>query len=223
MRLYAMSDTHFGDVDPSKFPIQPRDDDVLVHTGDATMRGTLEEFSAFLHWFSKIPTKHKLFVPGNHDFLCEKSPGIARAMCDDAGVTLLDGLRVELCGVSFYGAPWVTNLRRWAFHREDKWIKYRVLNDLRGVGVDVLLTHSPAYGTLDRCVSGDVVGVKAFNTINERFQPLAHVHGHIHESYGRTASPVSPGTGVYNVSLCDEKYQVVNSPVVIPLLRSNRT
>jgi len=48
----------------------------------------------------------------------------------------------------------------------------------------VLLTHAPARGTLDQ-VRGEHVGSRALERLVAARRPLAHVHGHIHECFGR--------------------------------------
>jgi Icc-related predicted phosphoesterase len=49
----------------------------------------------------------------------------------------------------------------------------------------VLVTHAPAYGSLDRSYSGEHVGSRALATLLCRRSILAHIHGHIHEGFGR--------------------------------------
>lgn len=48
----------------------------------------------------------------------------------------------------------------------------------------VLVTHSPAYGTLDE-VFGENVGSHAIAALLRRKPVLAHIHGHIHGCFGR--------------------------------------
>ena len=51
-------------------------------------------------------------------------------------------------------------------------------------GIDILLTHSPAFGFND----GDDLphrGFDCFNDILKKYQPKLFVHGHVHMNYGR--------------------------------------
>jgi predicted phosphodiesterase len=43
--------------------------DVLVHCGDFTNHGSLQEVQEFAQWISSLPYRYKVIVPGNHD-LC---------------------------------------------------------------------------------------------------------------------------------------------------------
>lgn len=49
----------------------------------------------------------------------------------------------------------------------------------------ILVTHVPAYGTLDVSFTGEHVGSVSLAALLERRPVLAHIHGHIHESFGR--------------------------------------
>jgi 3',5'-cyclic AMP phosphodiesterase CpdA len=68
-RIVCISDTH-------NFHEQIRipDGDILIHAGDATNRGTVEEIVFFNQWFCRLPHRHKIFVAGNHDWLFETNP-----------------------------------------------------------------------------------------------------------------------------------------------------
>ena len=49
----------------------------------------------------------------------------------------------------------------------------------------ILVTHSPAYGYVDRIFSGNHVGSHALAGLLGRTNVLCHIHGHIHHSFGR--------------------------------------
>ena len=66
-RIVCISDTH-NRHDNIKVP----DGDILIHAGDATNGGTIEEIAAFGKWFASLSHKHKIFVAGNHDWLFER-------------------------------------------------------------------------------------------------------------------------------------------------------
>jgi Icc-related predicted phosphoesterase len=48
----------------------------------------------------------------------------------------------------------------------------------------LLMTHAPAYDTLDHIPSGVPVGSKAIRAIIDEFKPILALSGHIHEDYG---------------------------------------
>ena len=49
----------------------------------------------------------------------------------------------------------------------------------------VLVTHAPAYGTLDSSYGGEHVGSRSLAALLGRKPVLAHIHGHVHSSFGR--------------------------------------
>jgi Icc-related predicted phosphoesterase len=206
MRLVCVSDTH-GYHDAMHVP----DGDVLIHAGDLTKCGTLEEVRAAGDWLTKLPHKHKLVVAGNHDFLFERDPAAARALFTHA--TYLEDEAVEIDGVRFYGSPYTPEFFNWAFMLprgealRAKWS--RIPND-----VDVLVTHGPPNKVLDRTVHGDHAGCEALAERVAELKPKLHVFGHIHEGYGiRDDGP----TRYMNASICTFDYRPKNAPMVFEL------
>jgi hypothetical protein len=71
-RLLQLSDLHFGREDPAAQRalgvladrLQP---DVLVVTGDLTQRATRPQFEAASRFLDRLPGRHRLVLPGNHD------------------------------------------------------------------------------------------------------------------------------------------------------------
>lgn len=52
-------------------------------------------------------------------------------------------------------------------------------------GHTVFVSHSPAFGVLDRTASGVHAGSRSLGDLISHKPPLAHIHGHVHESFGR--------------------------------------
>ena len=75
-------------------------------------------------------------------------------------------------------------------------------------GIDILVTHGPPRGVLDRVVSGERVGSSALADAVARVRPRLHVFGHIHEARGQKGSS-------YNVSVADERYRPYDLPVTV--------
>lgn len=67
MRIVFISDTH-GQHNIVDIP----SGDMLIHAGDLSSRGKIEEIKDFLNWFSNQPHKYKIFIAGNHDFFFER-------------------------------------------------------------------------------------------------------------------------------------------------------
>jgi uncharacterized protein len=52
----------------------------------------------------------------------------------------------------------------------------------------ILVTHAPAYGSLDIAFNGEHVGSTSIESLLERCPVLAHIHGHVHQAFGRDAN-----------------------------------
>ena len=110
MRVVCISDTH-----NCNGQISVPDGDVLVHSGDATITGTVAEIKNFNTWFSALPHRHKVFIAGNHDWLFERENAAARELLSD-NITYLQDSAVEIEGLKFYGSPWQPRFFDWAFN-----------------------------------------------------------------------------------------------------------
>lgn len=204
MRLVLVSDTH-----NQHGALRLPEGDVLVHAGDFTMRGTEPEVRAFGTWLADQPHRHKVLIAGNHDFLFERDPHLARALLPPQAHYLLDS-EVSIGGLRFWGSPWQPWFLDWAFNLRrgpDLAAKWALIPQ----GVDVLITHGPPMGIADRTVNGENVGCADLAEAMKRAKPRLSVFGHIHEGYGVHGDKV-------NVAICDEKYRLVNNPVVIDLI-----
>jgi hypothetical protein len=62
IRVVCISDTHNRHEE-----LEIPKGDILLHAGDFTNRGTLEEISNFAAWLKALPFKHKIVIPGNHE------------------------------------------------------------------------------------------------------------------------------------------------------------
>lgn len=206
LRLVAISDTH-NRHDQMVVP----DGDVLVHGGDFTGRGTPDEIRAFNDWLGTLPHRHKVVIAGNHDWGFQISPENARAALTNA--IYLEDSGVEIEGLRFYGSPWQPWFMDWAFNlRTDAELRSKW--DLIPDGTDVLITHGPPRGILDRTVTLDDVGCLELRRVVERIAPRLHIFGHIHEGYGQT---VVGETTFVNAATCNLFYRPVNPPVVVDL------
>jgi len=209
MRIVCISDTHNQH---SSMAERLPDGDVLIISGDITMGGTEYELKIFNDYVKTLPHQHKLLVAGNHDWALQEAddPGFFELM---ENVTYLEDTGVEIDRVKFWGSPWQPEFYNWAFNLP----RGRQLADIWAQipgDTDVLITHSPPYGILDRIDTGEHVGCEDLETALLRVKPKLHVFGHIHEDYGILTKN---GTTFVNASLCDGRYQPINAPVVIDL------
>lgn len=215
MRIVCISDTH-GKLAALSVP----DGDLLVHAGDATKRGTREELQRFNDDLEGLRDRFRaiVFVPGNHDFLCEHDPEGSAALLPAA--TVLSDRALTFEGLRLYGSPWQPWFCDWAFNfpRDDggraaaaTWA--RIPDD-----VELLVTHGPPRGILDRTARGDEAGCPALRARLEALSSLRlHVFGHIHEAYGETGDALPRGVRFVNASSCTLRYEPLNAPVVVDL------
>lgn len=180
--------------------------DILVHAGDCTREGALEEVEAFNAYLGTLPHPEKIVIAGNHDFLFEQRPEAARELMTNC--TYLMDEAVEVRGIKFYGSPWQPWFFDWAFNLPRgealaaKWA--RIPAD-----TGVLITHGPPAGVGDRTARGEGVGCADLDEAVRRVRPRLHVFGHIHEAYGRWTRG---GTTFINASTCNLAYEPVNPP-----------
>ena len=210
MRIVAISDTH---THHRKLVIP--DGDVLVHAGDVTSDGEIETIVDFADWFRALPHKHKLIVPGNHDFCFDISHArynsFAERLIDATGAHYLIDASRTIGGKKFYGAPWVPYLELWAF-----WDRNRDRFESAPRDIDVLVTHGPPRGIRDSNVMNTHFGsTHLVRYINHCWNLRLHVFGHVHDGYGR--SPDSDPIIFANASSCNREYEPVNAPLVIDI------
>ncbi len=206
MRIVCLSDTHdlHGD-------LAVPDGDLLLHAGDATMSGTPQQIEAFDDWLARQPHRHKVVIAGNHDWGFQRTPARARSLLRHA--TYLEDSLAEVDGLRIWGSPWQPWFYDWAFNLErgpQIAAKWALIPD----GIDVLVTHGPPLGILDRTSRGEAVGCADLLAAIDRVRPRLHVFGHIHEAYGRLERD---GCLFVNASNCSERYRPVQPPIVVDL------
>ncbi len=86
--------------------------------------------------------------------------------------------------ITVYGAPWQPEFRGGAFGLP-RGLPLRDMWDLIPSDVDILVTHSPPQGLLDRSKGGIHCGCEELRQqVQHRIKPRIHVFGHIHEARG---------------------------------------
>lgn len=210
LRIVCLSDTH-----NCHEQISVPDGDILIHAGDATIRGTIDEIVFFNEWFANLPHPHKIFVAGNHDWLFETSNHLARTLLDSS-IHYLQDSAIEIANLKIYGSPWQPRFFDWAFNLmrgaelAEKW--ELIPND-----TDVLITHGPPFGILDEVQQRywiENTGCEELRKRVEAIRPKLHIFGHIHCGYG---SIEKFDVEFVNASNCDENYEPTNPPIVLNL------
>lgn len=203
-RLVLLSDTHGHHKD-----IEVPDGDILVHAGDFCTSGKEWQVQAFARWLAKQPHEHKVVIAGNHDRCLELDPPLGARIFECA--TYLLDQAATVCGLRFYGSPWQPEFLSWAFNLPRGEPLREVWSKIPG-GIDVLVTHGPPFGVLDRTYDGLYVGCEELRTAIDRVKPRLHVFGHIHEGAGTHAEG---GTLFVNASNCTVRYDPTNPPIVV--------
>ena len=214
--LVLISDTHTKHLeieDQLKLIYAEHPDSIIVHSGDISYRGRKWEVEEFIEWYSGLPFKNKIMIAGNHDFLFENSPEVAKDILDriGPGIIYLNDSGVELEGLKFWGSPVTPWFHNWAFNRVGEKINEHW--DLIPVDTNILITHGPPYLTLDATKSGLRVGCPELaNKIKDLSDLKVHVFGHIHEAEGIVEKN---GVIYVNATILDLYYEVKNSPVIL--------
>lgn len=207
MKITFISDTH-GKHRSNK--LQLPESEIIIHAGDFTSMGKLEEVIDFLKWYSELPHPHKILIGGNHDFLLEKNALLFKSLLPD-NIVYLENESSKIEGIKIWGSPITPWFYDWAFNRERGEDIRRYWEQIPD-DVDILVTHGPPYNQGDRTARGERVGCEDLLKKVLQIQPKYHVFGHIHEAYGITQNE---HTTFINASCLNLSYQMVNAPVCI--------
>ena len=146
--------------------------DLIISCGDLE-----PTYLSFLATFSNVPV---LYVHGNHDEKYEKIPPEG-CICIEDKIYIHNGIRIMGLGGSMRYRPGVHQYTE----LEMKGRLLRIWPKLFWrKGVDILVTHAPAFGIND----GVDLPHRGFHTFNEtldKYHPKFFVHGHVHLNYGR--------------------------------------
>lgn len=186
LKVVCISDTH-----NANGRLSVPKGDLLVHAGDLTQNGTEKELRAGFQWLNGLPHPWKVFVPGNHDYLFATEPERARQMaleeCPDLWVLIDEGVQFD-GGLRVWGMPWVLPWRHIRnFYADEDTIRDKMAHI---PDVDVLVTHQPPRGVLDKVDAYDkkagrpAGSERVWQWVYEA-EPRLHVFGHLHLGYGR--------------------------------------
>ena len=200
------------------------DGDILLHCGDGTNVGRMNEIAAFGVWFRSFPHKYKIFIAGNHDWMFEKNRFTAVQLLNQGlignerkpEIIYLEDSGTTIEGLKIYGSPWQPRFFDWAFNL-DRGEAIKKKWDLIPDGLDILITHGPPMGIQDQVtphLGSDHLGCEELMKAVERTKPKVHIFGHIHGGYGKVQYP---NTLFANAAICTESYKPINEPIVIDL------
>lgn len=226
MKIVSISDTHCQ-LDKINLP----DGDLLIHAGDLTYRGTIKEVSRELYLLQELSSKFKygaIFICGNHDWLGEKDPDMLSFLVKGTNLKYLQDSEIVIEGIKIYGSPYQPEFGGWAFNLSrfegELLHKWSMIPD----DTQILITHGPPKNIRDLTLGHEImtpygmeidppqhVGCYDLKNRVEQLKDLRlHVFGHIHSAYGVTEIGK---TKFVNASICNEKYQPVNAPIIVDL------
>jgi len=196
VRIVHFSDTHnFLMKTPNDEHFLPHGN-IFVHTGNFTNGGTDLEFMQFNEWLGSVADlyHYRVVIFGhrdvkvygnNWDSMRKLLPNATHVLCHDEATIL---------GIRFYGCPW-----HWG-HKCDYTLRPGAPANTTGrfddipSGVQVLLTHGPAFERLDTTYTGlsgmmdneqpHHWGSRELADAVKRVKPALHLHGHVKDSRG---------------------------------------
>lgn len=209
LRLLHLSDTHsmhrqieqppFGEMPPA---------DILLHTGDFTNDGSIEEFANFNQWLAELRSRYKYIVVilGNHDIRAIRKavndgkqaavdvldPAYSRALLPDA-THVLTHESADIEGLRIFGSswdPWTDSGKPGVPERPAHWRVAQQENARHSFGripsnIDVLMTHGPPHRIFDSVGPNHTWGSSvALKEAVERSRVPLHLFGHLHEQRG---------------------------------------
>ena len=198
---------------------------LLIVAGDLTARDDDYEYWQFNKWIKDQAYEYEkvIVIAGNHDNLLIQTPNrhMAHVYCHPAEYLCDSGTDFE--GLKIWGTPWTKTFegmnphcKAFTFDTEEELAeKWKLIPD----NTDILVTHSPPYGILDKTIFNERVGSKSLSHkigLNDN-PPKLWVWGHIHEAYGKDLPVRGKNCIMVNASHVNEFYKPVNHPVRIIL------
>lgn len=206
IRVVCISDTH------THIPSEVPDGDLLIHAGDMTNTGSVEEIQAQIDWLSSLPHSEIVVISGNHDTYLDPRtrPSLSAAQRGNGldwgrvhylqhklltlAITPQDppsaDSRTPLLGSSearrlrIYGAPQIPACGSMSVHAFQYARGSDAWSETVPEDVDILVTHTPPKYHLDLALP-NALGCEHLLKEVRRVRPALHVFGHVHWGAGR--------------------------------------
>lgn len=223
MKVIAISDQHghLPDIPPCDLLVVGGDNCYDLFQGvPARMlpeRQWLWFVKTWMPWRNRQPAKDCVVTWGNHDYCGLKHLSWFDMSKDGKRTIIACDQLVDVGGLKVYLTPWSNQFLTWAFMKEPAHLIpiYQAIP----TGVDILVSHQPPKGCGDGAryaIIGEEgehsYGSFELRYVIEQVRPKVVVCGHIHMGHGRHDCD---GIPVYNVSVVDEAYKLVNAPTVV--------
>lgn len=203
IRVVCISDTH------NCIPENVPDGDMLIHAGDLTNSGSVEEIQAQITWLSSLPHKEIIVISGNHDTYLDPRtrPSLSAAQrqgsldwgrvhylqhklltltltpqteaTDSRSPLLRGGAR----RITVYGAPQIPACGPMSVHAFQYARGSDAWSETVPEDVDILVTHSPPKYHMDLSMPQGL-GCEHLLQEVQRVKPVLHVFGHVHWGAG---------------------------------------
>ncbi len=212
MKILCLSDLH-GNL-PENLP----EHDIMVVGGDSepvwdhdVYFQALWTIDTFIPWLESYQSE-KVVVFGNHSIYAEDRPDLIPDRLKE--YLLHESCCILKSGISFYGTPHSLPFfpEHWVFNRTEEQLEE--IYSKVPVGIDVIVSHGPPKGYLDLVPyrGGENTGSQALVDMIDRVKPKLCTVGHIHDQYGYQ---YRNETLIVNCSLLNDKYKMVNKPLLI--------
>ena len=206
MKLLCLSDLH-GHL-PENLP----EAELIILAGDYMPDQYYQEEwteSTFAPWLHNLSQRSTVIgVAGNHDRLFQDQPEIAKSL---SWIYLHDSGHSHR-GLKIWGTPWTHQIFRMSFAASEG--ELQTVFEQAPREVDVVISHGPPHGVLDKGPSGKHVGSVAFKRWLLIRKPRAVVCGHIHGGHGQATLGE---TTIINAAYVDDDYLPKNAPILIEL------
>lgn len=207
MNIIAFSDSHGLQTKKIKNEINNAINknkcDILICAGDFSSNE--KNFIIFLEWFSSFKCK-KILIAGNHEkildqnFNKKENINFLKYLMKSYDINYLENESIIINGIKFFGSPYSPYFTNMAFMKDD--IELDEIWNKIDKDTDILITHTPCYGILDKSVNNINCGsLSLLETLSMLKKLKIHIFGHIHFSYGYINKNK---INFYNVSLLDK-------------------
>lgn len=230
MKICSISDTHGITPDfLKKCDILTISGDISPCMGGFDSYGMQYEYfiNDFIPFF-KNKAKHIIIIGGNHDSFLEitMNNGMEENLRKELpkNVHYLRDSSIIIDGIHFYGTPWTPEFCGWSFMKYDTEDGLGKIFEKIPEGVDILLSHGPAYGYNDKIEMpiysgsstkhlGSKMLLKRIKTVRPKNVVVGHIHSGSHKeakimhSKEMHSKDLNDYTASVNVSILDEQYE----------------
>jgi len=165
--IYHISDNHGTHFKTEK-------SDFLIHSGDHCNFGTEQEFLRLASNLKEVRDSHKysLFIPGNHEKICQRDFSFCKnILLDQANTTILLNTILEVDGLIFGANSNTRIFNNWAFESSEETRKRFYDNFPK---VDIMISHTPPKSLI-------YYGCEFLDNYLNEHKPEILLCGHAHE------------------------------------------